>query len=1245
MSLDSRSRSNDDSNSDGINVRDGYISGQLLWSKQLLCGLDIVDDQHMRLVAIFNELAACLERSSYYAELKEILVRLVEYTRYHFGAEEELMVRFRLPDEDCRSHMQAHRNFVQFLERAQDFAQINPRDVILNLTSFLAQWLLHHIMEVDSRMTRQIRDCQEGNGEGDLSTDRENSVKDLLIDSVSALNDTLGWRTFEVMELNLKLEEEIQKSKRLVLLTRLLAEVNSAVVRANDEAELLGQVCNLVVDIVGMKSALIVAEANENGVEVVARAGSSGTGQYLRFLDLASSTFIERGSSLDYQLTVGDGQLNRTSNWEIEVDPKHSNGQKPFEQDAFSVPISRDGQQWGSLLILDSPSTFRQDQFSELLNEVAKSLSNGLERVDRVNREHRMHRQIEHLALHDPLTGLANRLRLEVFLEDALEKAEIVDSTVGVGILDLDDFKLVNDCWGHHAGDVVLREFARRIQMRLRDDDLVARLGGDEFVVVFRGIDRTRLKENLDAIMARLHEAVEAPFEVSPGCFVNLAMSLGVALYPFEARDGDMLMRKADLSLYRSKEAKGSRHSWWRMAGGTDDENDDDPTYGSEIVGLLERAHRYIEVAATEFVEEFYGGLLQESDANSIFSTLTVEEMHALKKIQASHLQFLLSPKTTRLDIEESAKRIGGVHALIGSDSSTLMRSVSMYRSLLNGHLGVAPFDSRDRYRLLLASEMRLHEDAQVQLRSMEETIGSYRLFLSREISNDYTEWNIIRDSELERLSGLPGIVGVALWKLDSEGEFRLEVLASAQNHDESKGDSGSLHANLFRFMGERELLSRSWHTETIVTTSNAQALVPLGEGTKKARGGAIRCVTFVPIFDENKRIVSLVEIYGAFPNQFASKALSPFVQGIQVRIGELHRKCNLNALRVVGHEIGFKYRQTLFSGGLQMYMQPIVNLATGEVEKFEALARLKTDDGTIIDPDGFLGLLGGVELDRLFRQGLDQTLDRLKEWDSLGMKFDISVNLPPSVLSDEECPNWVQGALEHRGVDAGRLYLELLETQEISEDSQNKSIARLVEMGVKLAIDDLGSGYGSLLRLSTLPFATIKVDREVLNQLYKSPLQTLSLMEMLINLGRDFGRDVVMEGLEDLGMVEAAKFLGAPYGQGYYFARPMAGDMVGNWFKDYSRRSPSKNAIQTDLGALAYFVSKAHKASQFDKDDFSECLLVPYLESRLYGDGALVDLHKRVHGEGLNGDAHRVLLESLVVRVLAVTQGDLIKS
>ena len=506
-------------------------------------------------------------------------------------------------------------------------------------------------------------------------------------------------------------------------------------------------------------------------------------------------------------------------------------------------------------------SAFWNDLSVVPLHDAAGRLTHFVSVQRDINTRMALHEQLRFQALHDPVTGLPNRVALAERLTEIFSVGDHHKVTAAVGMIDLDDFRAVNNAFGHEAGDLLLKEWAARMQANLRDGDFLGRMGGDEFILVINNINRATAPEVLADILDLLHTAVERPFRAS-GKSVRVGMSMGLALYPRDGCDMASLLRNADDALYQSKKTKTNRERWWAL-----------------------------------------GTVEPTSEADSDLAYL-------------------------RAGVEDTGAR---------PDSSVI-------------------------------------------------------------------------EAYLERLR----------------------------------------------------------------------------------------------------------------------------------------------------------------SGGLEAYMQPVIDLRDGSVHLFEALARLRMADGRLVSPGEFLPYLSEAELDLLFVGMLDQALGWVATWDRGGLQANISVNLPPSTLLNPDCLNLVRDALERHRIAPDRLGLELLESQTLQWEIQRDALDQLVGLGVGLAMDDLGAGYSSLKRLSVLPFNAIKLDRELLTEIRRKPVETLSMIASLIQMGRDFEMNVAIEGLEDLGITEAAVVLGAPLGQGYYLTRPLPAADAAGWARNFTL-DVQPNAPRTYLGGLAY--------------------------------------------------------------------------
>ncbi len=169
--------------------------------------------------------------------------------------------------------------------------------------------------------------------------------------------------------------------------------------------------------------------------------------------------------------------------------------------------------------------------------------------------------RIQHLAHHDPLTGLPNRLAFIDRVQARLQRAQArvrkgVPETLALLFIDLDHFKRVNDSLGHSAGDVLLQTVAQRITGALRAGDLVARFGGDEFVLLLAGAPTAVAVQD---VAVKLLAAIGAPLDME-GALISVTPSIGVALYPEHGQTPAELIKHADTAMYRAK--SGGRARW-----------------------------------------------------------------------------------------------------------------------------------------------------------------------------------------------------------------------------------------------------------------------------------------------------------------------------------------------------------------------------------------------------------------------------------------------------------------------------------------------------------------------------------------------------------------------------------------------------------------------------------------------------------------------------------------------------------
>jgi len=167
--------------------------------------------------------------------------------------------------------------------------------------------------------------------------------------------------------------------------------------------------------------------------------------------------------------------------------------------------------------------------------------------------------KIEYLAYHDPLTGLINRSYFKERLEYLIEITKRNQKKFAIIFIDLDNFKFINDTFGHEAGDKLLIEISKRLLSAVRKSDFIARIGGDEFVVVLNNIKN---KKDVEKVMEKLQKVFQSPVKINTKNQVEVTYSAGITIYPDDAQNVKELLQFADIAMYESKKRGKNRYGF-----------------------------------------------------------------------------------------------------------------------------------------------------------------------------------------------------------------------------------------------------------------------------------------------------------------------------------------------------------------------------------------------------------------------------------------------------------------------------------------------------------------------------------------------------------------------------------------------------------------------------------------------------------------------------------------------------------
>jgi diguanylate cyclase (GGDEF)-like protein/hemerythrin-like metal-binding protein/PAS domain S-box-containing protein len=475
------------------------------WTENLKTGLPEIDEQHRRLVELLNLLASHVAYRADLPTLTSIFDQLAQYAVYHFSSEEAVWHESFPGDAWETAHTLMHQYFVAEVQRLRSEEGSNAtEEVVEDVLSFLCHWLVFHILDSDKRMARAVLAVRAGYGvdEAKLQAERgmSGAVK-VLVETVLSMYQTLSSRTLQLMK-------EISARQKVEAKLRLAAKVFD---------NTLESIC--IVDAAGL-----IVEANPAFCKASQRSYEQVVGQALAVLKTGLGDALVSASIWQ--------SVKQAGHWSGELWSRAASGEPYVE--------------WLTL------SAVRNEQ-GELENYVAV-FSNVGQLLQR-------QRTMEHMANHDALTGLPNRLLLNDRLEVAVANAERLGEWLAVCFLDLDGFKRINDLFGHAIGDEVLRAVSLRLKGLLRRNDTVARLGGDEFVILIGALHGP---EECWPFLDRVLATIKQPIEVAEGV-VEASASIGVSLFPNDGSHPDELLQRADEAMYQAKGAGKSCYQLYQI--------------------------------------------------------------------------------------------------------------------------------------------------------------------------------------------------------------------------------------------------------------------------------------------------------------------------------------------------------------------------------------------------------------------------------------------------------------------------------------------------------------------------------------------------------------------------------------------------------------------------------------------------------------------------------------------------------
>ena len=580
--------------------------------------------------------------------------------------------------------------------------------------------------------------------------------------------------------------------------------------------------------------------------------------------------------------------------------------------------------------------------------------------------------------------------------------------------------------------------------------------------------------------------------------------------------------------------------------------NEDLDPFGRHAARLLRTAHGYISDVDEQLIAAFQRGLFAHAGPGDVITLLSPEQLAHTQARPLALLRQLLDPDLDQNTHEQEAMAIGQIYSFLGIKTSWLVDSHALYLERLLQRLGPWIGAPEERALMRSAVTMRVMANLNAEVRGREMLARAEQEAVARIsglLQGTMTLNDLVRQA-LNHLVALPDMVAGIFARPDSRGDIQCEIVVgeTMERHVASlvtRNIVPTIRDDDPRGHGPS---GRAWRTNQIqqaLAITSDPALAPWHE---YAHTLGYTSQATIPLADRAGCPRALLTLYHSWPGYFNVPRRANLLTHIRAALETVIAQGAASG-HVISHAERIAYRETLSRGDLVMFYQPVIDLRSGELAKVEALARLDKHDGTYATPGDFLPAFGEHELRELFALGLRQALRDLCAWQDQGLHTSVAVNLPTQAFVDDEYLRIARDILKDSPIEPERITFELLETGEIDNHQAGANLlSQWKALGVRLAQDDLGSGYSSLVRMEQLGVDDVKIDHGLVRTAVQAPHKALRFIYHLTHLAHDIGIRVTVEGLETAGLVEAAAILGADFGQGYAIARPMSARDMGRW-------------------------------------------------------------------------------------------------
>lgn len=784
-------------------------------------------------------------------------------------------------------------------------------------------------------------------------------------------------------------------------------------------------------------------------------------------------------------------------------------------------------------------------------------------KVENIDLQKRENEQLKEKSKRDPLTNFYNKVVIEEAVDAYL--AENPREKGAFMVIDIDNFKRINDTQGHLFGDSVLCNIAGQLRSLLRSGDLLGRVGGDEFVAFLKEV---RSFENVEkkareicGAFRRLHMGEDGGYMVS--------CSIGIALYPEHGENYRALFAKADRALYKTKDVSKNNFT---------------------VYGLPKEGGK----ALPERKKQLQKSLLQEGAERKKLSLIRVFELLFDTKDICYSINMVIESigeyyGFDRVFILESTKKDHGLLTYEWcregvcsrrDQESSCLYGMERREMLFCEDVDAASFDEKRKEELKkhgVKSFVRyaLHENGKLSAMIAFEVCRDGKVWLEEEIENLMIISKFIGSyltkmqvqNEVEKLAYTDPLTG--MWNFNKFKLAAESMLAKAREQAGKRYAMICFDIKKFRYIndtfgfdvGDEILLfiarriKEIREEEMIFTRRSADKFLVLtafqNEQTLLAalEAGMERIQYFTSAKTGRYKLVFNAGIY--LIEREDMDCLNAIIDKADIARGKAQRShdnkwvlyCDIFRQNLMKEkEIEDLVDTAMESKEFVVYYQPKVDLLTGAIKGAEALVRWVSPSKGFMSPadfiplfekNGFIAQLDFYVFERVFAD--------LRRWMNAKKKIvPISVNLSRVHLSDGTFIERMVSLLDRYGVNPENIEIELTESVFMENiASIIEVMQQLKDIGFSISIDDFGSGYSSLRLLRDLPVDYLKLDKEFLDNGDSNIREQIIIMNV-IRMAKTLGIKVVSEGVETMTQATFLKSCACDLAQGFLYDRPM---------------------------------------------------------------------------------------------------------